>query len=58
MKANDPRPGSIDPARELPAVTREGARALRELYLGLVREGFTRSEAMELIATMVRQAQP
>jgi hypothetical protein len=38
-----------DPQRELPAVVRQGARQIRELYLGLVREGFTEREALTIV---------
>lgn len=54
-KPNSPSQGSIDPWRELPAMTREGARSLRELYVALVREGFTSGEAIKLLAEMVKR---
>lgn len=37
------------PLEEPPAEVRVGAKALRQMYVGLVNEGFTREEAMQIV---------
>lgn len=43
---------------EASADIRAAAKSLRELYVGLISEGFTMHEAMELLAAMSRGGAP
>jgi hypothetical protein len=49
-----PNDGPIEPARELSAQMRAGAKGLRELYVALVREGFTPDEARAFVIDLVK----
>jgi hypothetical protein len=40
---------------EPPAEIRVAAAAMRQLYLALTQEGFSRSEAMQIIATILQE---
>jgi hypothetical protein len=44
-----------DPSREPSADLRVMARAFRDMYLALVAEGFTTSEAIQIIGVMIAQ---
>jgi len=50
MKSN------VEPQRELSAAMREGAKGIRELYLALIREGFSADEARAFIIDMMKAA--
>ena len=43
----------IDPQREPSAELRTAARALREYYVALIREGFTETETLRIIGYML-----
>lgn len=48
----------VDPQREPSAVTRQAAKALREYYVALIREGFTETEALRIIGYMLSAQNP